>query len=444
MILNSARGLELTRLVAWIEPLQDNPIIAHFGAGLGGGANIAGVRLHQALRRNGLTSYFYFGSGDSSDPSLIPLFQNRSFFWRNLAALAISWRSRRDQRGGFVTSPGWIRKTSIQATGQTPSVVNLHWVARWLNIPSFFNSLPSGLPVVWTLHDLIPITGGCHYPLECEGFTKECGNCPQQKRPRRSDATHRFFQTKAHWYQKVNLHFVGNSQWTTAQAHRSKLLKYARSVRTIHYGLNVEHYKPVDKSVAKAALRIPADKFAIGFSCLDFLERRKGAELLMDALKIFPAKEIVLLVLGAGQLPRNLTDVETIAFGSLSSPRLQSLFYSASDVFAMPSRVETFGNVAMEAMACETPVVAYPAGGLADVVADGETGLMEPEIGSVPGLARMLDWMWKHPTERVAMGAAGRRRVVEKFSDSLMARRYTELYHELVPAEKGFLVQPGQ
>jgi glycosyltransferase involved in cell wall biosynthesis len=104
----------------------------------------------------------------------------------------------------------------------------------------------------------------------------------------------------------------------------------------------------------------------------------------------------------------------------------------------MPSLVETFGNVAMEAMACETPVVAYPAGGLADVLADGETGLYEKDIGSVPGMVRMLQWMWQHPKERVAMGLAGRQRVIKNFSDSLMARRYTELYGELVPAEKSF------
>jgi len=156
----------------------------------------------------------------------------------------------------------------------------------------------------------------------------------------------------------------------------------------------------------------------------------------MEALKTFPAKEIVLLVLGAGQWPAS--GIETIPMGSLGSPRLQSVFYSASDVLAMPSLVETFGLVGLEAMACETPVVAYPAGGLADVVADGVTGLIEPEVGSVSGLVRMLQWMWKHPAERAAMGIAARQRVIEKFSDTLMARRYADLYHELAPEEKSF------
>jgi hypothetical protein len=66
-------------------------------------------------------------------------------------------------------------------------------------------------------------------------------------------------------------------------------------------------------------------------------------------------------------------------------------------------------------------------------VADRETGLLEPEIGSVSGLAHMLQWIWQHPKERVGMGIAGRERVIKNFSDSLMASRYTKLYHELVP-----------
>jgi len=411
-------------------------MIAHFTCHLNGGANIAVMRLHNALRRNGLDSCFYYGAGEPADSSYVPLFQNQSFFWRNVAALAISWRNRRTVPGGFVTSPRWIRKTPMQMTGKLPQVVNLHWVPRWLDLPSFFNSLPPGLPVTWTLHGLEPITGGCHYPGECEGFTKECGNCPQQKRPGRTDATNKFFHLKERLYQRANLHFVGNSEWTTAMARRSGLAKYAKSIRTIHYGLDVGQYKPVEKAVARRALGVSDGKFVVGFSCLDFYEQRKGAETLMEALKSFPAQEIVLLVLGAGKWP--VSEVETIPMGSLSSPRLQAIFYSAQDVFAMPSRIETFGNVAMEAMACQTPVVAYPAGGLADVVADGETGLIEKEIGSVHGLARMLQWMWKHPKERTDMGIAGRQRVIQHFSDTLMARRYTELYHELVPGEKSF------
>ena len=409
-------------------------MITHFGSHLGGGANRAGMRLHDALRRQGSESAFYYGTGSPPDESYKPIFQNKSFFWRNAAALATSWRSRQEAPGGFVTSPSWIRKTPIQEIGYLPSIVNLHWVARWLDLPSFLKSLPSGTPVVWTLHDFIPVTGGCHYPGTCDGFANQCGNCPQQKLPRSGDATHRFFKLKEELYQNSNIHFVGNSSWTTAQAQRSGLMNQAKSITTINYGLNTTDYSPIDKVLAKRALGIPDKKFIIGFSCLDFKERRKGAEILMNALKSFPAQDIALVVLGAGSWPK--TDVETIALGSLGTPRLQSLFYSALDVFAMPSTVETFGLVAMEAMACETPVVAYAAGGLTDVVVDQETGFLEKEIGSLDGLTQMLQWMWTHPTERLAMGKAGRERVVSQLSDTLMAQRYLNLYEHILSISK--------
>lgn len=410
-------------------------MIAHFSAQLGGGGHIAARRLHEALCREGIASHFYYGTGESEDPSYTPVFQNRSFLRRNIEAIARSRWNRQLADDGYVVSSRATRKTRLPVDRETPTVINLHDVARWLDLPSFFDSLPIGIPIVWSLHTLVTVTGGCIYPGACDGFAKQCGNCPQLQRPSPRDLTNRDFKLKERWYRQLNLHLVGNSNWTTSQAQRSTLAKYTRSIRTIHYGLNVEHFKPVDKVIARTALGITGDNFVIGFACSDFSERRKGAHLLMEALKSLPSKETMLLVFGSGLWPRDATNVKTITLGSIGSPRLQSLYYSALDVFAMPTQIETFGNVAMEAMACETPVVAFSAGGLADVVTDGETGLLESEIGSVAGLARMLRWMRKHPVERIAMGVTARKQVVEKFSDSLMASRYIKLYNELVAVE---------
>jgi glycosyltransferase involved in cell wall biosynthesis len=411
--------------------IDDGAVVAHFTSQLAGGAGVAAQRLHLALCRAGVKSVLHFGAGEAIDSTMVPALQNRTFFWRNAVALANSWRGRRQTKDGFVTSPRWVRKTPIQRFGGLSRVTNLHWVARWLDLPSFLGSLPPGMPLVWSLHDLIPITGGCHYPGECDHFTRQCGNCPQQKKTGPRDDTYKFFRIKDRCYAGKNLHLVGNSEWTTSQIRRSGLAKYARSIQTIHYGLDVEEYKSIDKFCARRALGIRDDRFVVGFACSDFSEERKGAPLLLEALKILSAQEILLLTFGAGERP-SAGGIETMQLGTLHSPQLQCLFYSALDVFAMPSRVETFGNTALEAMACETPVVAYAAGGLTDVVVDRETGLLERDIGSVSGLARMLQWMWQHPAERQAMGLAARRRVIAHFTDDLMARRYAELYEQLL------------
>ena len=97
-----------------------------------------------------------------------------------------------------------------------------------------------------------------------------------------------------------------------------------------------------------------------------------------------------------------------------------------------PSRIESFGLTALEAMACGTPVVAFHTGGLVDVIADGETGLLERRVGSVVGLHDRLAWMLQHLTERQNMGLAARQRVEKQFTSALMAKRYVELYSRLL------------
>jgi glycosyltransferase involved in cell wall biosynthesis len=361
------------------------------------------------------------------------VFENQSFTRRNLAALAKAWRNRRNAPDCLVTSPRWIRRTSLQAVGPIPDVVNLHWISRWIDQPSFFASLPRDLPVVWSLHDMNPFTGGCHHAGDCERFTDHCQDCPQLKNPAPRDDAFRFFEAKRRCYTRKNLHVVSSSDWMNAQARRSALLRNARSFHRIPLGLDTELFKPIDKSCARQALAIDSERFAVGFACADLSSRDKGGALLVDALHALADKaKITLLVFGAGKLPDSTGKYQLIELGSVNSPRLQSLFYSACDVFAAPSQIESFGLTALEAMACGTPVVAFQTGGLVDVVADGETGLLEKKVSSVTGLHDQLDWMLQHPAERHNMGLAARQRVEKQFASTLMARRYVELYNRLL------------
>jgi glycosyltransferase involved in cell wall biosynthesis len=413
--------------------------VAHLTSELSGGAGVAAQRLHDAVRRQGVDSRLYYESGLPLVGGCQRVLQNQSFTRRNLAALAQAWRNRRNAPGCLVTSPRWIRRTPLQDFGPRPDVVNLHWISRWIDQPSFFVSLPPHLPVVWSLHDMNPFTGGCHHAGDCERFTDYCRNCPQLKNPGLRDDAFRFFEIKKRCYAGKNLHVISSSDWMSAQARRSALLRHARSFHTIPLGLDTESFKPIDKGCARQALAIDSGRFVVGFACADLFSPDKGGSLLVEALHALADKaKITLLVFGAGKLPDNGGRSEPdgryqiIELGSIHSPRLQSLFYSACDVFAAPSRIESFGLTALEAMACGTPVVAFETGGLVDIVADGETGLLEKQVGSVAGLRNQLDWMLQHPAERGNMGLAARQRVEKQFSSALMGKRYVELYRELV------------
>jgi glycosyltransferase involved in cell wall biosynthesis len=407
--------------------------IAHFTSELTGGAGVAAQRLHDALQRERVDSRFYYESGLPLVPGCWRVFANQSFTHRNLAALMQAWRNRRNAPSCLFTSPSWFRRTRLQDFGPRPDVVNLHWISRWIDQPSFFASLPLDLPVVWTLHDMNPFTGGCHHAGDCERFTNHCRDCPQLKNPGPRDDAFRFFEIKKGCYAGKNLHVVSSSDWMSAQARRSALLRRARSFHTIPLGLDTQLFNPIDKTSARQALAIDSERFVVGFACADLSSYDKGGALLVEALHALADKaKITLLVFGAGKLPDSGGRYQLIELGGISSPHLQSLFYSACDVFAAPSRIESFGLTALEAMACGTPVVAFRTGGLVDVVAHGETGLLEKKVGSVVGLRDQLDWMLQHPSERRKMGLAARQRVEKQFSSALMAKRYAELYSQLL------------
>lgn len=225
------------------------------------------------------------------------------------------------------------------------------------------------------------------------------------------------------------MHFVGNSEWTTAQARRSALARHIRSFQTIPLGVNVEQFRPIERRTARQALGITENRFVIGFACADFNDPNKGGLLLIEALRaVANQAAVTLLAYGSGKLPPVGEGIEVVELGVLTSPRVQSLFYSAADVFVVPSRVESFGLTALEALACGTPVLAFRTGGLPDLITDGETGLLEDEIGSREGLKNKLLWLLTHPLERAEMGCRGRSRVEKQFTDALMAKRYQNLY----------------
>ena len=258
--------------------------VPHFTSEVFGGAGVAAQRLHESLRREGVESRLYYRSGTPFATDCEPMFQNRSFFGRNASALAQSWRNRRNADGCFFTSPTWIRKTPLTTLVKRPDVVNLHWISRWIDQTSFFASLPLRLPVVWSLHDMNPLTGGCHHAGECVRFASHCGNCPQLKDPAPRDDASRFFDVKKRCYAGINLHIVGNSEWTTTQARRSALMRHTKSIQTIPLGLDTEAFKPVDKLCARQALKIGVHRFVVGFACTDFSDRNKGGALLVEAL----------------------------------------------------------------------------------------------------------------------------------------------------------------
>ena len=218
-------------------------------------------------------------------------------------------------------------------------------------------------------------------------------------------------------------------------------------VHVIHNGIDTELYAPAGADDALERYGIDPDRpFAI---FVGRITRQKGLAHLLRAAEQFDPDVQLVLCAGAPDTPEIAAEiaasVEKLAAlrtgvvwirEMLPRPELAQLLTHAA-VFVCPSVYEPLGIVNLEAMACETAVVASAVGGIPEVVADGLTGLLVPYHAVAPdefeaGIAAAVNSVCGDPVRATAMGLAGRERAVREFGWDAIARRTVELYESLV------------
>jgi starch synthase len=218
-------------------------------------------------------------------------------------------------------------------------------------------------------------------------------------------------------------------------------------LRVIHNGVDANLYRPVRSEETLHAFGVdPGRRYAI---FVGRVTRQKGLQhLLRAALGIDPTYQLVVCA-GTPDTPEIEAEVGSLAEqvrarrgglvwieGILPRPQVIRLLTEAT-VFVCPSIYEPFGLVNLEAMACETAVVASRVGGIPEIVVDGETGELVDFEEDAPrafeaGLAERIEALLAEPERAARMGEAGRRRVLERFSWPVIADRTVELYRSLL------------
>ena len=289
----------------------------------------------------------------------------------------------------------------------------------------------------WTLYDLWGLTGHCSYMYDCQRWKTGCGRCPYPETypAIQRDGTAWEWKFKRRIYECSNLEIICPSRWVADLAKQSLLGRFP--IHTIPFGIDPEVYRPLDKEKSRARLGVPAGKKIIFVSAVNLDERRKGVDLLVKALSLLPAslrKETVILTMGGhhGEDPFKELGMQTIQLGYIEDEELKAGAYSAADLYAFPSRSETFGFVAIESMACETPVAAFRGSGIMDAVRHDETGYAaEPE--NVEDYSRGILKLLEDETYRVRLGRQGREVVLKEYTQALQTQRHLDLY-QLAPA----------
>ena len=324
--------------------------------------------------------------------------------------------------------------------GQLPpsDILNLHWVAGFFDYREFFRKLPAHLPVVWTLHDMNPVTGGCHFDEGCGKFAERCGACPQLGSNDPEDLSAQVWKRKREAFSSLKsagcVHLVTPSRWLQGEVSKSTLVSKFRCT-VIPNALDTEQFQRRDQGAARKLLGIPADSAVILFLADWAGEKRKGFDLLVEALKPFRNDPRVFLLAAGRELPAHDLGPQLVTTGYLTGEKQLSWVYSAADVFVLPSLQDNLPNTALEALACGVPIVGFDVGGIPEIVREGETGLLVP-AKDVAGLRAAITSVVENKDARVRMSEAGRRDAVANYGLEIQARRYLELYTELLARAK--------
>ena len=309
---------------------------------------------------------------------------------------------------------------------KTADIIHLHWISFFVDIERLFAS--TNQPIIWTLHDMGGFTGLCNYSMmndehDCTLFEKQCGNCPILSSNKQSDYSNKQWKKRNQLYQKnlQRLHIVTCSNWLADCARRSSLLRDA-DIRVIPNCIDVEVYKPLPKIHRDNVIR-----FMLG--AVNAKDPNKGYERLQRMVNCYAVqtqKRIEVLVVG--QNSDDLCFQENVlvrSFGFIESDSELAAIYNQADLLLYGSYRDNLPNMIMEAMACGVPVIAFPVGGVPDMIIHEETGYL---ASTEEDYVRGIQWCLNNKEE---LGLASRNKVINDYHPNRIANMYNQLYQEV-------------
>lgn len=400
-----------------------------------GGAARAAYRLHRSLLSAGIDSKMLVQIKKSDDYTVIPVYGiNKVGKLISLIRPTLDQIPLKFYKNRIKTpfSPAWLPFSKVveKINEINPDIVHLHWISG--GMIKIEDLAKINKPIVWTLHDNWAFTGGCHIKWNCERYTDSCGACPVLGSDKEYDLSKKGWIRKNKVFKKINIVIVSPSKWLYDCSKKSSLLKDKRH-KVIPNPINLDLFKPVDKSISRKIWNLRQDKKLIAFGAVSATsDINKGFKELSEALyKITVKKNIELVVFGSCE-PKNPPNFEfkTHYLGHLHDDVSLVTLYSAVDVVVVPSLQENLSNTIMESLACGTPVVAFNVGGNSDMIEHLKNGYLAKPFDT-DDLRNGIEWVLNTPNYDELCKYA-REKVLKEFDSKIVAKKYIELYKEVL------------
>jgi glycosyltransferase involved in cell wall biosynthesis len=300
--------------------------------------------------------------------------------------------------------------------------------------------------VILSIHDMFLFTGHCVYSLDCERWNTGCGSCPDLGIPFRmlSDTTAANWKLKRWAFGRSSLDLVVGSPWQAERVGKSPILGQF-PLHYIPYGVDTRVYTVRDKAASRAKLGLPPDAHVIAFRSVPFGKNFKGTEYIEAALREFtPRKETWLLTFeGVRGLDSLRGKFRFLELGWIEDTTAIAAALGAADLFLMPSIAEAFGLMAIESMACGTPVIVFEGTALPETINAPDCGIAVPYKDSA-ALGRAIEEVLGNPELHRRLRENGLRHVAAKHSFDAYAEGYLRLYKRLTEETRAARAEAGR
>jgi len=333
------------------------------------GNKFNGHDLHKYLEEKGYRSNHLVWNKESNDENTFEVARHRTYR-RDLYHCSSSIQKEYSVNG--VLNPLWY-DVLLDPLFLNANLTHLHLVHNGLIDLHLLPLMSELKPIIWTLHDPWALSGHCIEHFECNKWEKSCYDCPQLNIPfeLNKDNSSLNFELKKTLIQNSKIEIIVASTMMFNKVKKSPIFKN-KNIHIVPFGIDHNIFKILNKSLAKNRLNIPDNSFVISFR--SDTRHKKGTDYIEYVINnLRTEKKVYILSFGGGEFKKN-ANFNYIEFGWIKDDVFMDV-YNASDLFLMPSTVETFGMMAIEAMSCGTIPIVLNSTALPEVVNAPECGV---------------------------------------------------------------------
>jgi glycosyltransferase involved in cell wall biosynthesis len=412
--------------------------VLHINTSDKGGAATACLRLHIGMLKSGIDSkMLVLDKHSTSNPQVHQFWEFKkykkigkafNFFKRHI----IPYLNERKLSGKpdefeIFTFPNSLFDITTHPLYKEADIVHLHFVADFLNWSTFFRK--NDKPVVWTLHDMNPFTGGCHYSARCKKFIDDCNTCPQLINTKNMNLSKKILDQKKFLLHKINnLKIISPSSWLKHLAEESQVFKNKEIIQIPH-GIDKNIFKPHNRKFARELFAIPDNKFILLFAPDDFNRKNKGMDFIPEIInRLSQRNDILLCLVGKNTESFNFDSDNIIKLGYINNEQMMSLAYSSADLTLVLSREEAFSLTTLESLASGTPVIAFKSTGPDDIIIHKQSGWLA-ENYSTEDFSNGILWFIENPEILRNASEFSDRHTAENFSIEKQVESYLRIYN---------------